>query len=139
MRLTRLAPLFAATLFACHAQAADLLQVYKEALANDAVFASARASLTAGAERAPQGLAGLLPNLGVSGSYVRNNSSIDVPSVPLNRSSGATLNTYTVSLAQPLVRWANWETYQQGKLLTAVSEAQFSQAQQDLIVRVAQA
>ena len=58
MRLTRLAPLFAATLFACHAQAADLLQVYKEALANDAVFASARAALSAGAERAPQGLAG---------------------------------------------------------------------------------
>ena len=139
MRLTRLASLFAATLFACHAQAADLLQVYKEALANDAVFASARAALSAGAERAPQGLAGLLPNLGVNGSYVRTDSSIDVPSAGVNRSSAATVNSYTVSLAQPLVRWANWETYQQGKLLTAVSEAQFGQAQQDLIVRVAQA
>ncbi len=139
MRLTRLASLFAATLFACHAQAADLLQVYREALANDAVFASARASLAAGAERTTQGLAGLLPNLGVNGSYVRTESSVDVPSAGLSRSGGATVNSYTVSLAQPLVRWANWESYQQGKLLTAVSEAQFGQAQQDLIVRVAQA
>ena len=139
MRLTRLAPLFAATLFACHAQAADLLQVYREALANDAVFASARASLAAGVERAPQGLAGLLPSLGINGSYVRAHSDVDVPSVGVNRSGSATVNTYTVSLAQPLVRWANWESYQQGKLLAAVSEAQFGQAQQDLIVRVAQA
>ena len=64
MRMTRLSTLIAATLFACHAQAADLLQVYREALANDAVFASARAAVTAGAERTPQGLAGLLPSLG---------------------------------------------------------------------------
>jgi outer membrane protein len=139
MRMTRLASLLAATLFACHAQAADLLQVYKEALANDAVFASARAALAAGAERAPQGLAGLLPNLGVNGSYVHTNSSVDVPGDGVERSGSATVNSYTISLAQPLVRWANWESYQQGKLLTAVSEAQFSQAQQDLIVRVAQA
>ena len=139
MRMTRLAPLIAATFFACHAQAADLLQVYREALANDAVFASARAALTAGAERTPQGLAGLLPSLGVNGSYARADSSIEIPSINTSRSNGATLNSYSLSLAQPLVRWANWETYQQGKLLTAVSEAQFSQAQQDLIVRVAQA
>ncbi|MFS0754956.1 TolC family outer membrane protein [Noviherbaspirillum sp. 1P10PC] len=139
MRLSRLAALFATTLFACQTQAADLLQVYREALANDAVFASARAALTAGAERAPQGLAGLLPNIGVTGSYVRTDGTVDISSLNVRRDSGATVNSYTVSLAQPLLRWANWETYQQGKLLTAVSEAQFAQAQQDLIVRVAQA
>ena len=139
MRITRLAALVASTLFACQAQAADLLQVYREALANDAVFASARASLAAGAERTPQGLAGLLPNVALSGSYVRTEGDVDISSLNVNRSGGATVNSYTVSLAQPLVRWANWETYQQGKLLTAVSQAQFAQAQQDLIVRVAQA
>ncbi len=139
MRITRLASLFAASLFACHAQAADLLQVYQEALANDAVFASARAALAAGAEREPQGRAGLLPTVGVNGSYVRTDGDADIPSLGINRSGGATVNSYTVSLAQPLVRWANWEAYQQGKLLTALSQAQFGQAQQDLIVRVAQA
>jgi outer membrane protein len=44
-----------------------------------------------------------------------------------------------VSLTQPLFRWANWKQYQQGKLQTAISEAEFAQAQQDLIVRVSQA
>ena len=139
MRITRLATFFAASLFACHAQAADLLQDYREALANDAVFASARASLAAGAEREPQGRAGLLPTVGVNGSYVRTEGNADIPSLGIDRTSSATVNNYTVSLAQPLVRWANWEAYQQGRLLTAVSEAQFGQAQQDLIVRVAQA
>ena len=139
MRITRLAPLVAASLFACHVQAADLLQVYQEALANDAVFASARAALAAGAERAPQGRAGLLPTVGLNGSYVRTEGDAEISSLGVNRSGGATVNSYTVSLAQPLVRWANWEAYQQGMLLTAVSEAQFGQAQQDLIVRVAQA
>jgi outer membrane protein len=46
---------------------------------------------------------------------------------------------YTIGLTQPLFRWDRWETYQQSKLQQAISEAQFAQAQQDLITRVAQA
>jgi outer membrane protein len=139
MRLTRLATLLAASAFACHAQAVDLLQIYREALANDATFASARAALAASDERVPQARAGLLPTAGINGSYGRTDSNADIPTAPQTLNAGARTNTYTVSLAQPLVRWANWEAYQQGKLLSAVGEAQFAQAQQDLIVRVAQA
>jgi outer membrane protein len=139
MRLTRLATLLAASAFACHAQAANLLQIYQEALANDAAFASARAALTASEERLPQARSGLLPTAGINGSYGRTESNANIPNVPQTLNAGARTNTYTVSLAQPLVRWANWEAYQQGKLLSAVGEAQFAQAQQDLIVRVAQA
>ncbi|RZA35874.1 MAG: channel protein TolC, partial [Lysobacteraceae bacterium] len=47
--------------------------------------------------------------------------------------------SYTIALTQPLFRWDRWETYQQSKLQQSVSEAQFAQAQQDLITRVAQA
>jgi outer membrane protein len=50
-----------------------------------------------------------------------------------------TVGTHTLSLQQPLFRWANWQTYQQSKLQQALSEAQFAQAQQDLITRVSQA
>jgi outer membrane protein len=139
MRLTRPALLFAAALFASHAGAANLLQVYREALTNDAAFASARAALQAGAERLPQGRAGLLPTLGANGSYGRSETDATVTGLPRELRAGATVKTYTVSLAQPLVRWANWEQYQQGRLQTAVSEAQFEQARQDLALRVAQA
>jgi outer membrane protein len=148
MQKTLTAVLIASAFFSINAQAADLIQVYQQALANDAVYASARASLAAGKERVPQGRAGLLPTIGFDGSVIRN----DGENSPWNEgaatstggvvgSSGATLTTKTntLTLVQPLFRWANWQTYEQSKLLQAISEAQFAQAQQDLITRVAQA
>lgn len=138
MRNTVIAALIASAFATLNAHAIDLVQVYKEALANDAVYASARAALSAGEERITQGRAGLLPTLGVGGSYNRTNSDVSFPTgAPASRSSDS--NGYTISLSQPLFRWANWEQYQQGKLSVAASEAQFAQAQQDLIVRVSQA
>jgi outer membrane protein len=138
MRTTLLATLIAGAFVSLNAHAVDLLQVYQEALANDAPYASARASLAAGREKETQGRSGLLPQIGVTGNYGRNNldlnaGGIDVPTRDFSA------NGYTIALSQPLFRLANWETYQEGKLSVAASEAQFAQAQQDLIVRVAQA
>lgn len=110
--------------------AADLLQVYKDALTNDAQYASARASLAAGQEKAPQGLAGLLPVVAASGAYTRIEPQGD---------QYYKANSYGIVLTQPLFNWANIQQFQQGRLVTAASEATFAQAQQDLIVRVAQA
>ena len=56
-RVLLLAALFGATA----AQANDLLTVYREAVAYDAQFAAAKASLAAGKEKEAQGLSGLLP------------------------------------------------------------------------------
>jgi outer membrane protein len=135
-RLLLLAALAAS--LTCAAQAADLLQVYQQALANDAQYASARAALAAGMERVPQGRAGLLPTVSVTGSNTRGNTDTDVAAL-----GGANIdrhtNTYSLSLSQPLLRWANWQQYQQSKLAQSIAEAQFAQAQQDLIARVAQA
>jgi outer membrane protein len=152
MQKPLIAVLIASAFLSLNAQAADLIQVYQQALANDAVFASARASLAAGRERVPQGRAGLLPTVGLSGSYARNDNNFS----PFNEgsplasangtpgvigSSGFTGNTnqYTLALSQPLFRWANWQAYEQSKLQQAITEAQFAQAQQDLITRVSQA
>jgi outer membrane protein len=44
-----------------------------------------------------------------------------------------------VNLTQPLFRWQNFVQYDQSKLLVMQSEANFAQAGQDLILRVAQA
>lgn len=130
MRKPLIAALIASAFLSLNAQAVDLLHTYQQALANDAQFASARATLAAGQEKLPQGRAGLLPTVGVGGSVSRN-----VVEDVRNYSS----NSYTLSLSQPLLRWANWQQYEQGKLAVAGSEAQFAQAQQDLVVRVAQA
>ncbi len=133
MRPTLIATLLAGSVLSLNVHALDLLQVYQEALANDPVYASARASLAAGQEKTTQGRAGLLPVIGLSGGYT--NSDIN----SLAGARNVRTNTHSISLSQPLFRWANWEQYQQGKLSVAISEAQFAQAQQDLIVRVSQA
>jgi len=124
------------------AQAADLIQIYQQALANDATYASARSSLSAGQERIIQGRAGLLPNISASGSNLRNSGDLATPNLLGIRTKSDLdyhSNAYTVSLTQPLFNWSNWESYQQSKLVQATAEATFAQAQQDLITRVAQA
>ena len=119
----------AGCLFTAHVFAADLMQTYMEALANDPQYASARASLTAGQERSTQGLSRLLPNLNASGSYLRN----DYEGLDYNE------NQYTIALTQPIFNWANFQNYANSKLEVSISEAQFAQAQQDLMMRVATA
>lgn len=124
---------------ALSAQSADLLQVYRDAIAYDAQYAAARASRAAGLEKLPQGRAGLLPTLGLSANTTWN----DVESTA--RSTGVTIsrdynsNGWNVALSQPLFRWQNWIGYQQSELAVALAEMQFAQAGQDLILRVSQA
>lgn len=134
MRYAPIATLVTSALLSLDALAIDLLQVYNEALANDQVYAGARYSLEAGQEKTTQGRAGLLPTLGAGGNYTRTTQN-----TTLGGDRGSISNGYRIELTQPLFRWANWEQYQQGKLASAASEAQFAQAQQDLILRVSQA
>jgi len=152
MQKPLIAVLLASAFFSLEARATDLIQVYQQALANDATYASARATAAAGRERVTQGRAGLLPSVGATGSVVKNDSDVSPwnegelgtrsdGTVGIVGGSGSNLRTneYTLSLQQPLFRWDRWQTYQQSKLQQAISEAQFAQAQQDLITRVAQA
>jgi outer membrane protein len=138
MQKPLLAVLVASALFSLNTQAADLVQVYKQALANDATYASARDALAAGQEKTVQGRSLLLPTVGLSGTNLKNNGDAKDPV----RGSGDVDNYSSqmqLQLTQPLFRWANWENYQQGKLSAAAAEAVFAQAQQDVILRVAQA
>lgn len=123
----------ASTFISFDVKAVDLLQVYQEALSNDAQYASARAALKAGQRKLTQGRAGLLPSISLGGGYDQSRaSSTDLHT----RSHGS---SYALSLTQPLFNWANWEQYETSKLAVASSEATFAQAQLDLITRVAQA
>lgn len=143
VRKSQMRNIFAAALWisVCLSQsshAMDLVQVYKEALVNDPVYESARYSLAAGQEQLTQGRAGLLPLLEARGNYSRiDRDTEDATGTSISRDYRS--NTYSVSLTQPLFRWANWKQFQQGKLSVAAAEAQFAQARQDLIIRVSQA
>lgn len=118
--------------------AADLLQLYREALTFDAPYAAAKATVEAGREKLPQGRAGLLPVVGLSANTTWNQNNYQVPpTVDVARNFNA--NAYSLTLTQPLFRWQNWVQYDQAKLQVAQAEATFVQAGQDLILRVAQA
>lgn len=131
----------AAMVFGSAARAADLLQVFRDAMANDAVFAAARASLEAGRERLPQGRALTLPSISASAGL--NNSYNDISQrnggnvVAVNRDF-RTWN-WALTLTQPLYRPQNDIQYEQAGFQVSQAEAAFGQATQDLVVRTAQA
>lgn len=119
------------------AYAADLLETYHTAQGQDAVFASARAAQQAGQEKRTQGRSMLMPSISLSANstYYDNDIRFSGSSRQLSyTSSGA-----GVSLVQPLFRQQNWLAFTESELQVAISEAQFRMAEQDLIVRVAQA
>ena len=127
----------AAGLTAARAAAADLEQVYRDALAYDAALASARASREAGLEKLPQGRALLLPSLSVTGNTTWNDLTLKHLNPDVSR--GYNSNGWQAQLTQPLFRWQNWVQYKQGELQSTLSEAQYQLARQDLTLRAAQA
>ncbi len=137
--MKKLAWLIAAPLLSSPLHAADLMQVYRDAQDNDPTFAAARATLDAGREKQPQGRAGLLPSLTLSGNTVWNENEISSHNGPTIARPNYNSNGYQLTLSQPLFRWQNWVGYDQSKIQVAQAEANFAQARQDLILRVAQA
>ena len=121
------------------AGAADLLSAYHAAVTYDAQFAAARAALDAGREKLPQGRAGLLPNIGLTANTAWNDDSRTSRTTGVETTTKYNSNGWTASLSQPLFRWQNWVAYTQSELAVSLAEAQFVQARQDLILRVAQA
>ncbi len=123
-----------AALFAAPAWAVDLLGVYRDALSQDPVYASARATYEAAKEAAPQARAGLLPSVTLSAGYNKNYRKFeDFPQVNFNS------NSYNVQLSQPLFRMQNWIANDQAGLQVQQAEAAFADSSQNLIVRSSQA
>lgn len=124
------------------AHAADLLEIYRQALSQDAVYASARATWQAGQEKLPQGRALLLPSVNLSGNTTYNDIDVRLRGPNSVLQSGVhqfNTNGITVSLTQPLFRKQNIDQYLQSKSQLAQSDAQLNVAAQDLTVRVSQA
>jgi len=115
-----------------HAQ--SLTELFDAARATDATYQSAKALFDANLAKADQAKAGILPTAGLAAGLNRNF---------LNNTPSAdrayTTQTLGVSASQPLYRPANWVTYAQGKKSMDLAQAQLTVAEQDLVIRVAQA
>jgi len=129
--------LFVAAACSCSlVQAADLLNIYQDARVSDTKFAGALYQLEAGREKLPQGRAGLLPTLTLTGNSSYLNLDATLPS---QRKYDYNSNSYSLQLTQPLFRWQNWVSYKQGELQVSLAEVQFAAAGMDLMVRSTQA
>ncbi len=122
-------------------QAADLMSVYQEALAQDAQYRSARAAYEAAQEKLPQGRAKLMPNITLSGT--RTVQQVDASNVGVGNINPQEVTIQsrgvTLSATQPLIRVENFIIYAQSKIEVNKADAQFVVAAQDLILRVSQA
>lgn len=142
MKLKPLPLLLAALLGSSSAaQAADLLETFRAAQANDPVFAAARATQQAGQEKLPQGRSLLLPSISLNANSTFNDQTIQYKGAFPFPGGNTRYNShgYGVNLTQPLFRQQNWLAYTEAELQVAQAEAQFRIAEQDLILRVAQA
>ena len=122
--------------------AADLLDTCHAAQSNHAVFAAARAAQQAGQEKSSQGLSLLLPSINLNANTTFNNQDVQYQGPPLSGLNGSysyNSNSYGVTVVQPLLRQQNWMAYGESELQTVQADEQFRIAQQDLIMRVAQA
>ena len=139
----KLKSIFLATLLASSGwvQAADLLETFHAAQANDPVFAAARATQQAGKEKLSQGRSLLMPSINLNANTTFNKQDSTYQGF-LSAASGQynyNSNGYGVTLVQPLFREQNWQIYSESELQAAQADVQLKIAEQDLIVRVAQA
>ena len=121
------------------AHGADLMEIFRLSQGADSQYAAARATWSAGQEKLPQGLSGLLPSATVSASTQYNDREIRPRDGSATTTSQFNSNAATISVTQPLYRPQNFTAYEQAKTQVVQSDAVFAQAAQDLLLRVAQA
>jgi outer membrane protein len=138
--------LLTASLAAVNAGAADLHDVYERALTSDPLIREADANRLAARESRPQAIGALLPQIAASGRYndeERDSSGAFVqpgnPPTPEVRDSDGNSSAWDVTLRQNIFRWQNWATLRRANAQTAQAEADYSAAQQDLILRTSEA
>lgn len=127
------------------AMSADLLDVYRLAQQNDPEIAIAEANFRAAAEASPQARALYLPQIDANVNYGRTESTnvgeqfFAGQIFPDDSESESTSTSWTIGLRQTIFNWGTVNQIQQSAAEVARAEADFHAAQQQLIVRVAEA
>ncbi|MDR1425317.1 MAG: TolC family outer membrane protein [Azoarcus sp.] len=121
------------------ASAADLLEIYFDALAHDARYAAARAQHEAGQEKVVQGRSALLPSIGAVAGSSWNDEKVRPRDAPDTTKARYNSNSYALQLTAPLFRPQNWLQYKEGALQTELADSAFGQETQALILRTAEA
>ncbi|MCC5887864.1 MAG: TolC family outer membrane protein [Gammaproteobacteria bacterium] len=123
-----------------------LAGVYELALRNDRSLAAAEASFRAGLEERRLGLAEILPRIEAAYTYqdseIKDRGAFPIGGgevIPNFTNSDRETERWSVTLQQPLFDLPAWFRFQRGRDLTEQARADFTVAQQDLMVRTAEA
>lgn len=119
-----------------------LAGIYELALENDLTLERARAELRAGQESRKLALAGLLPQVQAGAGYAMQetqssgqNAFGSVTFPEFDTETDANVDSWDVSLRQPVFDMPAWFNFQRGVELSKQAESQFAVAQQGLMVR----
>jgi outer membrane protein len=117
-------------------QADSLLDIYNLALARDPQLGEARARYAADYTLLAQGRARLLPTVSLRGSTARNSYAA---SVEYSYADGFNAHSYGVNIEQSLLNLQAWYVFQSAQDAERRARATLTQAEQELILRVARA
>lgn len=119
-------------------QAEDLLDVVHRAQTHDATYLAARRALDAAAERPVQARAALLPVVNASSAGNRQSGKAAfAEAAPVDRAVNN--RNWNLQLTQPIWRPVNQAGWRQAEAQYEQAREQFRQAEQDLLLRAAQA
>ena len=122
------------------AQAADLIDIYRQALENDPTFKAAYSTFMSNSEALPQARAALLPQLTLGAAASHSVLSVDVPGPDgLNGAQVYNTNLWKINASQAIFNYQSWASIQQAKASVKSAHATFNNAAQDLILRTAKA
>lgn len=112
---------------------AGLVQIYYEAVNNNADIAAARAQYQAKKEVVPQAKAGLLPQITAGANVGDVRTALDKPPATVKRNS----HVYEINLTQPLFHVDRWFQLQAAYAMSDQARLDFTVKQQHLILQSA--
>ncbi len=119
--------------------AADLMDVYRQALQADPIFQAAHGTYFANTELTPQARAALLPNLMATNQATRTSNNGDSNQSIVAGDQTFDQNVLALSVTQPIFNYASWMQLKLAKASVKSAQATYNYAAQNLITRVATA
>ncbi len=120
------------------AGAADLMQVFQDALQNDQDYKQAQATFLDNKEVLAQARAAVLPTIGLQGGYGFGKNQL-VTSVPLAANTNTTSQnlSYGLTITQAIFNWSAFDSIKAASYSVKSAVATFSSAQQTLVLNIA--
>lgn len=121
--------------------AEDLAVAYQAGLTNDPRLQAARYQFEASEEALPQAIAGLLPIFSLDTSRSEERQNIRSRENPIfgEGKSEFTTTAFTFQVSQPVFRLGSWVALDQSKAVVRQAYALFAAAEQDFVLRTAEA